>query len=94
MFVQGMDITFGGRDFAAGMLVRAVSSLDGTLIEGPCKVVDLLLANCECQSITAFVDKCGSALPSLCRLQAVGNQLVFLAPWRAAGDTASLQTAQ
>jgi hypothetical protein len=43
---KGLDIAFGARDVAAGILVRGVERLDGdrALIDGPCMCVDRLLS--------------------------------------------------
>ncbi len=84
-----MDITFGSPEFAAGMLVRAVSACSGELVEGPCKVVDHLLSHCSCASIQSLVDAIGTELPSLCLYADDGtpraDALVYLTPWRPEG---------
>jgi 3-methyladenine DNA glycosylase Mpg len=43
---KGLDITFGSEDAAAGVLIRGVERMDAgsVLIDGPCLVVDHLLA--------------------------------------------------
>lgn len=46
---KGLDITFGGNGFG-GIIIRAISD-DNTYIDGPCKVVDYILKECQVEDV-------------------------------------------
>ena len=78
---QGLDLTFGSPAYAAGFLIRGVAPLrGGAPIEGPCKVVDRILAGARAPSIVDFVAACGESVPPLGRTCAAGPSALFLAP--------------
>jgi 3-methyladenine DNA glycosylase Mpg len=53
---KGLDIAFGSEDAPAGILVRGIERLsDQELIDGPCLVVDHMLALADAPSIPALV---------------------------------------
>ena len=54
---KGVDLTFGNKDTYCGILIRSIISSNGTLITGPCKVVDYILQCYEVQSIADLVSE-------------------------------------
>lgn len=48
---KGLDLTFGGVDAFGGILLRSLESEDGSLIEGPCLVVEHLLNRTQSNSV-------------------------------------------
>ena len=56
---KGLDIAFGHSDAFGGILVRGIESLaePATLVDGPCKVVDHILAATASPSIDALVSR-------------------------------------
>lgn len=55
---KGVDIAFGTEDAPAGILVRGIERIDtATLVDGPCLVVDHLLALNGAPSIQALVSR-------------------------------------
>ncbi len=55
---KGLDIAFGSKDVAAGILIRGVARTDGdhALIDGPCMCVDHLLALTGAASVRALAE--------------------------------------
>lgn len=52
---KGLDITFGDGVFG-GILIRAMMTDTGQVIEGPCNCVNAILRVCGCENIPALVD--------------------------------------
>lgn len=54
--LKGVDLTFGGPGKHGGILIRAIRSIVegklGPIIEGPSKVVDAILTDCEVTSVS------------------------------------------
>lgn len=48
---KGLDLTFGHHSVYGGLLVRAVQVPDGQIIEGPCRLVDHVLAALQLRSV-------------------------------------------
>ncbi len=55
---KGLDITFGDfeKKIYAGILIRSIS-VDGKVIEGPCKIVNWILETCKVNSIDELVSQ-------------------------------------
>jgi len=50
---KGLDITFGYKDESyGGILIRSIKPDNEDLIEGPCKCVDWILKECNCETIS------------------------------------------
>lgn len=58
---KGLDLTFGADDLAAGVLVRGLARDDGAerLVDGPCVVVDHLLAYNGTHAVTELAARVG-----------------------------------
>jgi len=58
---KGLDLTFGTDDLAAGVLVRSLARDDGVerIVDGPCKVVDHLLAYNGAHAVAALDARIG-----------------------------------
>ena len=52
---KGLDIAFGNADAFGGILIRGIERADGTLIDGPCLVVDHILETTEAATIDELV---------------------------------------
>ena len=65
---KGLDLAFGGPDAFGGILIRGVERADGApapaaRVDGPCMVVDHILALTGSPSIEALVDRLGAGAP-------------------------------
>lgn len=67
---KGLDLTLGSNGIFFGVLIRAIADPSGTVIEGPCNVVDHILEKYGISDISTFTK--GDSL------SAVGNRRNFL----------------
>lgn len=61
---KGLDITFGYgtsvNKVYGGILIRSIRSEEGVVIEGPCRVVNIILQKCQVSSIAELVGDAGT----------------------------------